>query len=263
MEIELCLAHDVFFNLIFLVFQCSGTPEFTSLSHYVLWNFSEYMYHQSSSHFFEHFCTYMHLILCLFLSEPPDCSTSVSDSVAVSRYRSALVMHYEVIEQSTALDPVHCTRRLRSKHYLASPVVMEIERAEAAKGQSEASSRLVTHLSQLSDDGVCYFVNHYLTGSGLEKISSTIRHCPGPDICRLDAAECHIDTSLQENGKKQLTKYTVGCSICLNLCCDYSVFSNIHQIVISTFPCGNYVLFLIACRFTHVTCFVWYDNYIV
>ena len=245
------------------MFQCSGTPEFTSLSHYVFWTFTEYIYHQSSSHFIQHFCTYMHLILCLFLSEPPDCSTSVSDSVAVSRYRSALVMHYEVIEQSTAFDPVRCARRLRSKHYLASPVVMEIERVEMAKGQSEASSRLVTHLSQLSDAGVCYFVDHYLTGSGLEKISSTIRHCPGPDICTLDAAECHIDTSLQENGKKQLTKYTVGCSICLNLCCDYSVFSNIHQIVISKFPCGNYVLFLLACRFTHGTCFVWYDNYVV
>ena len=187
----------------------------------------------------------------------------MSDSVAASRYRSALVTHYEVIEQCTAFDPVRCARRLRSKRHMSSSIVIEIERAEAAKGRIEASSRLVSHLSELSDAGVYYFVNHYLTGSGLEKISSTLRHCPGPDICSLDAAECHIDTSLQENGKKQLTKYTVGCSICLNLCCDYSVFSNIHQIVISTFPCGNYVLFLIACRFTHGTCFVWYDNYVV
>ena len=191
-----------FFNLIFLVFQCSGTPEFTSLSQYVFWTFSEYMYHKSSSHFIQHFCTYIHLILCLFLSEPPDCSTSVSDSVAVSRYRSALVMHYEVVEQSTAFDPVRCARRLRSKHYLSSPVVMEIERVEMAKGQSEASSRLVTHLSQLSDAGVYYFVTHYLTESGLEKISSTIRHCPGPDICTLDAAECHFGTdSISKDGK--------------------------------------------------------------
>ena len=138
----------------------------------------------------------------------------MSASAAASRYRSALATHYEVIEQCTAFDPVHCARRLRSKHHMSSSIVIEIERAEAAKGRIEASSRLVSHLSELSDAGVYYFVDHYLTGSGLVKISSTLRHCPGPDICSLDAAECHIDTSLQENGKKQLTKYTVGCSIC-------------------------------------------------
>ena len=221
------------------------------------------MDHQSSSHFIQHFCTYMHLILGTFFTEPPDCSTSVSDSAAASRYRSALVMHYEVIEQSTAFVPVRCARRLRSKHHMSSSVVKEIERANNNIGSTEASAQLVTHLSELSDAGVYYFVNHYLAGSGLEKISSTIRHCPGPDICTLDAAECHIDTSLQENGRKQLAKYTVGCSICLNLCCDYSVFSTIHQIAISTFPCGNCVLLLTACRFTHGTCFVWHDNYVV
>ena len=138
----------------------------------------------------------------------------MSDSSAASRYRSALATHYEVIEQCTAFDPVRCARRLRSKRHMSSSIVIEIERAEAAKGRIEASSRLVSHLSELSDAGVYYFVNYYLTGSGLEKISSTLRHCPGPDSCSLDAAECHIDTSLQENGKKQLTKYTVGCSIC-------------------------------------------------
>ena len=149
----------------------------------------------------------MHLILRLFLSEPPDCSTSVSDSVAVSRYRSALVMHYEVIEQSTAFDPVRCARRLRSKLYLEPPVVIEIERAEAAKGCIEASSRLVSHLSELSDAGVCYFVNHYLTGSGLEKISSTIRHCPGANICTLDAAECHFGADGISNDGECYTLY--------------------------------------------------------
>ena len=189
------------------MFQCSGTPEFTSLSHYVFWTFSEYIYHQSSSHFCEHFCAYMHLILGPFFTEPPDCSTSVSDSAAASRYRSALVMHYEVVEQSTAFDPVRCARRLRSKHHMSSSVVKEIERANNNIGSTEASAQLVTHLSELSDAGVYYFVNHYLAGSGLESICSTIRHCPGPDICTLDAAECHFGADGISNDGECSTLY--------------------------------------------------------
>ena len=110
-------------------------------------------------------------------------------------------MHFQVVEQCADFDPVHCARYLRSKRHMSSSTVKDIEKALNNLGSAEASAQLVTHLSERSDAGVCYFVNHYLTGSGLEYISSTIRHCPGPDMCTLDAAEHHFDTDSSNDGE--------------------------------------------------------------
>ena len=139
------------------------------------------------------------LFLYLIFLDPP--------SATAFRYRAALEMHFQVVEQCADFDPVRCARYLRSKRHMSSSIIKEIERTEAAKGRAEASSRLVTHLTELSDDGVSYFVNHYLTASGLENISSTIRHCPGPDICTLDTAECHFDTDRKSNDGESSTLY--------------------------------------------------------
>ena len=141
-----------------------------------------------------HVCVRACVRVCYCNSELPDYNSPAdSHPDAASRYRAALETHFKVLGQCAEFDPVDCARYLRSKRHMSSSIVKEIERAEAAKGRAEVSSRLVTHLSELSDTGVCYFVNHYLAGSGLENISSTIRHCPGPDICTLDAAECHFN----------------------------------------------------------------------
>ena len=110
-------------------------------------------------------------------------------------------MHFQVVEQCADFDPVHCARYLRSKRHMKSPAVEGIEKAPNNLGSAEASAQLVTQLSELSDAGVCYFVNHYLTRPGLEYISSTIRHCPGPDMCTLDAAEHHFDTDSSNDGE--------------------------------------------------------------
>ena len=137
----------------------------------------------------------------MLYSGSPDYSLTDSDNASASHYRAALEMHFQVVEQCADFDPVHCARFLRSKRYMSSSIVKKIEEVKSSEGKGEASSRLVTYLSDLSDAGVCYFVNHYLTGPGLEKISSTIRHCPGPDICTLDAAECHFDKNIHGDGK--------------------------------------------------------------
>ena len=146
------------------------------------------------------------LLLCRFLlhilcTEPPENRLTYSDSATASHYRAALEKHFKILGCCTDFDPVDCARYLRSESHMSTSVVKKIEEIKSSDGKGEASSRLVTYLSELSDAGVCYFVNHFLTRSGLEKISSTIRHCPGPDICTVDAAECHFDITLQEDGK--------------------------------------------------------------
>ena len=132
-------------------------------------------------------------------AEPPENSLTDSDFATASHYRAALEKHFKVLGRCTDFDPVDCARYLRSKGHMSTSVVKKVEEVKSSDGKGEASSRLVTYLSELSDAGVCYFVNHYLTGSGLEKISSTICHCPGPDICTLDAAECHLEADITSN----------------------------------------------------------------
>ena len=112
-----------------------------------------------------------------------------------ARYRAALEIHFQVLEQCTAFDPVKCARLMRSKRHMNTAAVKIIEEAKRNESQAEASAQLVTYLSELSDAGMCYFVNHYLTENGLEQVSSTIRHCPGPDRCTLNADECHADAA--------------------------------------------------------------------
>ena len=137
--------------------------------------------------------------------EPQDYrSPTDSDSTMASCYRTALELHFKVVEQCPDFDPVDCVRYLRSKRYMPDRTVRDIERVKTELGCAKASARLVTHLSELRDAGVYQFVNHYLTRPGLEEISSTIRHCPGADMCTLDASECHPEPDIvadTENSK--------------------------------------------------------------
>ena len=122
-------------------------------------------------------------------ASPPVVETKPADV-----YRSALKKHSEAFHLCAALDPVQCIKRLHSKQHVSRSTVKDIERS-AVKGRHTASIQCVSHVLQLSDAGLCYFVEKYLCAQHLDSLAETVVNCPGDGICELDSTEHHCTVS--------------------------------------------------------------------
>ena len=105
-------------------------------------------------------------------------------------YGSALKKHSEVFHLCAELDPVQCIKRLQSKKHLSRTAVKDVEWS-FVKGRSSASKQLLSHILQLPDAGLCYFVDKYLRAQHLDSLAETLVNCPGDGVCELDSAEHH------------------------------------------------------------------------
>ena len=85
---------------------------------------------------------------------------------------------------------MQCIKRLQSKKHLSRSAVKDVERS-FVKGRSSASKQLLSHILQLPDAGLCYFVDKYLRAQRLDSLAETLVNCPGDGVCELDAAEHH------------------------------------------------------------------------
>ena len=122
-------------------------------------------------------------------TSPPVVKTKPADV-----YRSALKKHSEAFHLCAALDPVQCIKRLHSKQHVSRSTVKDIERS-AVKGRHTASIQCLSHVLQLSDAGLCYFVDKYLCAQHLDSLAETVVNCPGDGVCKLDSAEHHHTVS--------------------------------------------------------------------
>ena len=118
-------------------------------------------------------------------TSPPVVQTKPADV-----YRSALKKHSEAFHLCEALDPVQCIKRLHSKQHVSRPTVKDIERS-AVKGRHTASVQCLSHVLQLSDAGLCYFVEKYLCAQHLDSLAETVVNCPGDGVCELDSSDHH------------------------------------------------------------------------
>ena len=105
-------------------------------------------------------------------------------------YRSALKKHSEAFHLCEALDPVQCIKRLHSKQHVPRSTVKDIERS-AVNGRHTASIQCVSHVLQMSDAGLCYFVEKYLCAQRLDSLAETVVNCPGDGVCKLDSSDHH------------------------------------------------------------------------
>ena len=115
-------------------------------------------------------------------------------------YRSALKKHSEAFHLCAALDPVQCIKRLHSKQHVSRSTVKDIERS-AVKGRHTASIQCLSHVLQLSDAGLCYFVEKYLYAQHLDSLAETVVNCPGDGVCELDSTEHHHTVSTSTTAK--------------------------------------------------------------
>ena len=103
-------------------------------------------------------------------------------------YRSALKKHSEAFHLCEALDHVQCIKRLHSKQHVSRSTVKDIERS-VVEGRHTASTQCLSHVLQMSDAGLCYFVEKYLRAQHLDSLAETVVHCPGDGVCELDSTE--------------------------------------------------------------------------
>lgn len=116
-------------------------------------------------------------------------------------YKLALVKHRVAIKGITQIDVMDCLEYLCAEDYVSAVGVKESRATFKSSGAKEALSHLCTVVEDLSDEGICSFVENVLPLQGLSQLVETFCVCPGPGKCSLrpndlhPAPECSIDKS--------------------------------------------------------------------
>ena len=127
-------------------------------------------------------------------------------------YRSALKKRSEAFHLCEALDPVQCIKRLYSKQHVSRSTVKDVERS-AEKGRHTASTQCLSHVLQMSDAGLSYFVDKYLRAQHLDLLAETLVTCPGDGVCELDSADHHRTMSTSTTELEVPTKATSAAGV--------------------------------------------------
>ena len=127
-------------------------------------------------------------------------------------YRSAVKKHSEVFHLYESLDPVQCIKQLYSKQLVSRSTVKDVERS-AEKGRHTAFIQCLSHLLQLSDAGLSYFVDEYLRAQHLDLLAETLVNCPSDGVCELDSADHHRTMSTSTTEIQVLMKTTSAAGV--------------------------------------------------
>ena len=110
-------------------------------------------------------------------------------------YRRALRKHYAAVQSSLKVDVVGCANRLYSEDHITKECIKEVRAMLKADRQVEAAEHMYVALEDLTDAGLCFFVENVLESQGLSELLETFESCPGPGKCSLNPESLHHDTT--------------------------------------------------------------------
>ena len=110
-------------------------------------------------------------------------------------YRRALRKHYAVVQSSLKVDIIGFAKRLYSEDHITKECIKEVRAMLKADRQVEAADHMYVALEDLTDAGLCFFVEDVLESQGLSELVKTFRSCPGPRKCSLNPESLHHGTT--------------------------------------------------------------------
>ena len=96
---------------------------------------------------------------------------------------------------------VESVESLRAEGHVSDDCVKETRALMKASGHTEALDHLCCVLEELSDEGMCYFVERVLPFQGLSQLVETFQACTGPGKCTLDHYDLHTAPNADVKGK--------------------------------------------------------------
>ncbi|XP_065187476.1 uncharacterized protein LOC135818082 isoform X1 [Sycon ciliatum] len=126
-------------------------------------------------------------------------SGTVAKKAAV--YHGALHKHYTAVQRSLEINVMDCVKSLRAEGHINHDCVKETRSVMKTSGHTEALDHLCCVLEELSDEGMCYFVESVLPFQGLSQLVETFQACPGPGKCTLKHHDLHTAPKADVKGK--------------------------------------------------------------
>ncbi|XP_065187486.1 uncharacterized protein LOC135818090 [Sycon ciliatum] len=116
-------------------------------------------------------------------------------------YHRALRKHYTGVRRCQDINVVDCMGSLRAEGHVSDDCVKEARALMKSSGHTVALDHLYCVLEELSDEGMCYFVESVLPFQGLSKLVETFQACPGPGKCTLKHHDLHTARNADVKGK--------------------------------------------------------------
>ncbi|XP_065187483.1 uncharacterized protein LOC135818088 [Sycon ciliatum] len=116
-------------------------------------------------------------------------------------YHKALRKHCLAVKRCKEISVVESVESLRAEGHVSDDCVKEARALMKASGHTEALDHLCCVLEELSDEGMCYFVERVLPFQGLSQLVETFQACPGPGKCTLNHHDLHTAASADVKGK--------------------------------------------------------------
>ena len=110
-------------------------------------------------------------------------------------YRRALRKHYAAVQSSLKVDVIGCANRLYSEDHITQDCIRKVRAMLEADRQVKAADHMYVALEDLTDAGLCFFVEDVLESQGLSELVETFRSCPGPGQCSLNPESLHHETT--------------------------------------------------------------------
>ncbi|XP_065187470.1 uncharacterized protein LOC135818077 [Sycon ciliatum] len=116
-------------------------------------------------------------------------------------YHRALRKHYTGVRRCQDINVVDCMGSLRAEGHVSDDCVKEARALMKSSGHTVALDHLCCVLEELSDEGMCYFVERVLPFQGLSQLVETFQACPGPGKCTLNHHDLHTAPNADVKGK--------------------------------------------------------------